>query len=176
MKNGTEEQIARAEKGGREEDGRSNGIRAIMDEIKAQKDGGDNVENRTCSKCGRNLSISEYYFQRPGVRRTVCKTCYNSVFQKVKSEKKCAVKLTATADEMEARLYDDGRAVVFTEEDLLNEIRANGEEAISTLHTTCIMHKELLDDAKCVEKVNELISELIESMKKIAEVKDDEKI
>ena len=38
LANGSEEQIARAERGGREEDGRSNSIRAIVDEIKREKE------------------------------------------------------------------------------------------------------------------------------------------
>ena len=178
LENGTEEQIARAEKGGKETDGRSNSIRAISDEIRKEKEDANNVSVnvRICNSCGRTLPENDFYFERPGRRRTVCKQCYNTVSKSVKKDKKSNVKLYATAEEIEARLYDDGKEVAFTEEDLLKEIRVNGEEAINTLHTTCIMHRELLENDGCVEKVNELISELIESMKKITEVKENEEI
>lgn len=178
LENGTEEQIARAEKGGKETDGRSNSIRAISDEIRKEKEDANNVSVnvRICNSCGRTLPENDFYFDRPGRRRTVCKQCYNTVSKSVKNDKKSNVKLYATAEEIEARLYDDGKEVAFTEEDLLKEIRVNGEEAINTLHTTCIMHRELLENDGCVEKVNELISELIESMKKITEVKENEEI
>ena len=173
LEHGTEEQIARAEKGGVEMDGRRNSIRAIVNEIKNEK---EIEQKRTCTECGSTLPITEFYLERPGKRRSVCKTCYNSVLRKVKGSEKCKISLSATADEMAARLYNDESEVIFTSEDLLEEVKTNGEEAIRTLHTTFVLHKELLNDADCVSKVNDLIKELIESLKKVAEVGEDEGI
>ena len=172
LENGTEEQIARAEKGGKEMDGRSNSIRAIAEEIKEGKSG-----SKVCKMCGNTLPLTEFYIDKGQHRRTVCKKCYNSSYKAdIKGNINKSSCLDISEAEMTARLYDDGKEVVFTTDDLLEEVRTNGEEAIRTIHTTFVLHKELLVDSDCKEKVNDLIAELIESLRKTTEVKEDEGI
>lgn len=65
---GTPEQVERMNKGGK-----GNGVSAIAREIKR-----DSETVRVCKECGRELPITEFYFDKSkGNRRHICKTCYN---------------------------------------------------------------------------------------------------
>ena len=166
LNNGTEEQIERAEKGGREMDGKSNAISAIANEIKAEKE-----PYKSCTVCGQTLPIDQFYIdKRNGKEMGECKKCHNKSkpIYDFNGNRIPMADIGISEQEMKKSLYSSEEE--YTIEDLLEEIRTNGEKAINSLQTTFEIHKEILGDENCYRKAKELVNELVTKLEKITEV------
>lgn len=168
LEKGTPEQIDRASRGGKEPDGRSNSISSIEKEI---KDGLD-IKTYRCYNCGRILPASSFYFKKNGQCNYECKECskIRSKPKKYKDFKGNNIKsanILMTEEDLKNYLYNQDKEIDYTMEDLLEEMKSNGEKGIRTVETTILIHKELLESEENKQKAMELISTLLDRLNQL---------
>ena len=141
---------------------------------------------KRCKTCGEVLPIDMFYIHTrqngKSYYRSQCRKCFNDsdTHRRAKRDikgnilKKC--ELSVSEDEMTSRLYDDGKVLEFDIDDLLEEVKINGKAAIKSLHNTFVLHKDLLNDVENRIKIDRVVLELVETLRQIAEVKEDEGI
>ena len=136
-KKGTPEQIQRAREGGS-----GNKIGTIYREIEAKE-----IVTKVCKNCGKELPITEFY-----ARRNKCKSCENEAYRKYKDVQgnvyKVDAETKAVAEKIGRQIYeeitDTTREVVYTIDDLLEELRANIAAVYPRLDSLLTMHKDLV--------------------------------
>lgn len=127
IENGTDEQKERARKGGKEVDGKSNSITAIVQEIKDKKS--EESGTKMCPECGKIKPIEFFCLdKRTGWRNKYCNTCRHTKFNKdtlgnsIKS-----IETNIDAEEFVRNLYDSEKQIDYTVDDLLEEVTENGK-------------------------------------------------
>ena len=131
MKKGTPEQVQRAREGGN-----GNRIGTIYNEIVT---GG--IETQVCSSCGKELPIKEFY-----ANKKQCKACCDrdtkARRQKAKEPPKEAMK--AMAEQICDKIRNPTGEVVFTIDDLVEELRINIDPFIPRLRCILNTHPKLI--------------------------------
>lgn len=128
---GTPEQVQRAREGGK-----GNRIGTIYNEIVT---GG--IETQVCSSCGKELPIKEFY-----ANKKQCKACCDrdtkARRQKAKEPPKEAMK--AMAEQICDKIRNPTGEVVFTIDDLVEELRINIDPFIPRLRCILNTHPKLI--------------------------------
>ena len=153
VQKGSEEQIARMDKGGR-----GNSASAIAKEIK------DGIPDgyRKCNKCGQVKKIEFFKKgEQEGTYKTICKECYNKQERERKTYESAAPR---------ANYYDVNASVEWKFEDVEGEIDHLMESVLDNLKTTYEVHKtdvfaSDINRGKFAIKLNEF-AEKIKSLNK----------
>lgn len=131
MKKGTPEQVQRAREGGK-----GNRIGTIYNEIVTR-----GIEAQVCSSCGKELPIKEFY-----ANKKQCKACCDrdtkARRQKAKEPPKEAMK--AMAEQICDKIRNPTGEVVFTIDDLVEELRINIDPFIPRLRCILNTHPKLI--------------------------------
>ena len=159
LDHGSEEQIARAEKGGS-----GNSVSAIVREIKNQESKPreslvQNMETRVCCDCGEEKPLTEFNTNGYGGYRPYCKACRG---QHVMSEK---------AKQVINDLHNCEKEVEYTALDLEEEVRENVKPSIETIRFTLEQRSELMQDADCRKRIREVLNDVVFEIKKIIKEK-----
>lgn len=159
LENGTEEQIARAEKGGVELDGRRNSIRAIEREIKEEKGVKKDVNEtvRICCDCGKEKPITEFPSNGEGGYRKYCLECKK--FHNIGEAAKKYIE----------DLHDYTKEIEYTASDLEEEVRENIKPCVSILESALEQHTELLDDSDCRSRIRNVLQDIVNEIQRIME-------
>ena len=132
---GTPEQIQRARGGGK-----GNKIGTIYNEIATS-----GIEAQICASCGKKLPITEFY-----ANKKQCKACWDQDIKayRQKAKESPAKPPRETMKAMSERIYDEitdtTREVVYTIDDLLEELRANIAAVYPRIETLLTMHAVLV--------------------------------
>lgn len=157
LEHGTEEQIARAEKGGVEMDGRRNSIRAIVNEIKGNREEGNKEEEtKVCCDCGKRKPISCFPALNNGYR-PFCRDC-----------RRIRERGTNCAEVVES-IYDTEKEILYTASDLEEEVRENIKPSIKIIEATLQQHTDLMNEALCREMIRNVLCEVVDEVKKLME-------
>lgn len=145
LEKGTPEQIERAEKGGK-----GNSMSAIAKEIEMEQKG---VKTRKCSKCGRILSVTEFYPHHP----SSCKKCHSSS-KAVRDIKGNVLEISPelrnmTEADIIGDLYDTNRVIEYTDDDLKEELVALIDRFKWSAQNCLKIHMELIKNEESKEKV-----------------------
>lgn len=128
---GTPEQVQRAREGGK-----GNRIGTIYNEIVTR-----GIEAQVCSSCGKELPIKEFY-----ANKKQCKACWDrdtkARRQKAKEPPKEAMK--AMAEQICDKIRNPAGEVVFTIDDLVEELRINIDPFIPRLRCILNTHPQLI--------------------------------
>lgn len=160
LKHGTQEQIERAEKGGKENT--ISGIyNEIMNEINPKKE--NSVQTKVCACCKKEVPITDFYKYRKE-----CKNCYNTNHNLQRSGHKSEIPeeiKNMSAEDIIGDLYDIDKEMEYTEEDLLQEIEEYVKHFISGVSRVIEYHNDLsaLSKDKIIEKIN-LMGNKIENL------------
>lgn len=153
LDHGSEEQIERAEKGGK-----GNTISAIVREIK-QKDAkqreSPELITRVCCDCGEEKPLSEFTSNGYGEYRAYCKAC-----RKLHS-------MGEKAKQIIDNLHNYDKEVEYTASDFEEEVRENIKPSIETIRFTIEQHSDLMQDEECKTRIKEIINDVIYELKKI---------
>lgn len=125
---GTEEQIARMDKGGK-----GNAVSAIAREIK----GGKVRETFQCRDCGKILPITEAHKRENGRTDNQCKKCHRKA-DRVYAERK---RLNGT----DGFYVDDVEKRVWTAEEVVNQLERDFEEYIDGLKLELEVHRNEIE-------------------------------
>jgi hypothetical protein len=172
MKYGSDEQKIRARIGGKGntlstiETEIKEGTAMPIKKIKPKKEVLEETE-RVCKECGRTLPIKSFAVNTGGYRNRTCNQCRSKKYGKytnVKNQQLESVSLAMTEDELNDYLYNEDNEVNYTLDDMLEEIKINGENGIKSIETTLLIHKDVVvteaDRQKTIELLNTLSHKL----------------
>ena len=132
---GTPEQLKRAREGGK-----GNKIGTIYNEIATS-----GIETQVCASCGKELPIADFY-----ANKRQCKACWDQDIKayRQKAKEPPAKPPRETMKAMSERIYDEitdtTREVVYTIDDLVEELRANIVAVYPRVETLLTMHAALV--------------------------------
>ena len=142
---GTPEQIERAEKGGK-----GNSVSAIAKEIEMEQKG---IETKKCRKCGRILPVTEFYKDHPNE----CKKCHvaSKTTRDIKGRPITILPelQRMTAEEIIGDLYDTNKEIIYTDDDLEEELNAKIENFKWSVQNCLQIHMDILRNEKSKDKV-----------------------
>lgn len=172
LKYGTEEQKNRARIGGKGnslwtlETEIKEGTAMPIKKIKPKKEV-PIEEERVCRECGLTLPIKKFAVNKGGYRNHTCNKCRAKKYGKytdIKNKQLESVDIAMTEEELNDYLYNKDNEVDYTLEDMLEEIKINGENGIKSIETTLLIHKDVIvsdhDKAKTIELIKTLSDRL----------------
>lgn len=159
VQKGTEQQIARMDKGGR-----GNSASAIAKEIKEGIPDG----YRKCSSCGE-VKMIEYFKkgEQENTYKTICKECYNKQERERRSQNVNETKVSSmhNSDAPRANYYDVNAKVEWKFEDIEGEIDHLIEDTLRNLRMTYKVHSaDVFSNASNLERFKSKITEFTERL------------
>lgn len=159
VQKGTEQQIARMDKGGR-----GNSASAIAKEIKEGIPDG----YRKCYSCGE-VKMIEYFKkgEQENTYKTICKECYNKQERERRSQNvnETKVSLMHNSDAPRANYYDVNAKVEWKFEDIEGEIDHLIEDTLRNLRMTYKVHSaDVFSNASNLERFKSKITEFTERL------------
>lgn len=159
VQKGTEQQIARMDKGGR-----GNSASAIAKEIKEGIPDG----YRKCSSCGE-VKMIEYFKkgEQENTYKTICKECYNKQERERRAQNVNGTKVSSmhNSDAPRANYYDVNAKVEWKFEDIEGEIDHLIEDTLRNLKMTYIVHStDVFSDSSNLKRFKAKITEFTEKL------------
>lgn len=162
---GTPEQIERARKGGK-----GNSVSAIAKEIELEQKG---VETRKCKRCGKILPVTDFY---PDHHKNFCKKCVssNKIARDFKGRRiEILPELQRmTEEEIIGDFYNTEKEIVYTDDDLEEELNAKIENFKWSVQNCLQIHMDILKNEESKEKVLRNLTLLQEEIQKWKELYD----
>lgn len=161
---GTPEQIERARKGGK-----GNSVSAIAREIEMEQKG---IETKKCRKCGRILPVTEFYKDHPNE----CKKCHvaSKTTRDIKGRPITILPelQRMTAEEIIGDLYDTNKEIIYTDDDLEEELNAKIDDFKWSVQNCLQIHMDILKNEESKEKVLRNLTLLQKEIQKWKELYD----
>jgi len=133
MREGTQDQIERARKGGN-----GNSVSAIYGEV-INKD----IDTKVCKECGKELPISEFY-----TNRNACKECFNNARYKkdkptpLSSEK--PIETVVKRNDAVKDAYDTNRIIEHNISEVVLDLEANFQDSVGTIEKILELNSDII--------------------------------
>lgn len=85
------------------------------------------METKICSKCGKELPVSEFYKRKDGYYAN-CKACHRDITNRRYYNNKTAKPKSKPAEDKKHKIYTHKDLAVFEPRDLMLELKARGYE------------------------------------------------
>ena len=121
------------------------------------------VKTKECRSCGRTLTLDQFSTQGAGRIASYCRQC--SSMAKATNSRMSDMRVglrenMQTIQDTVDTLYGNKGTVEYTIEDVLDEIRLDGEHFARRVRNAYEQHPALMDIAKNVEAINALIEDI----------------
>lgn len=163
LKNGTEEEINRARKGGK-----GNRQATIVKEIQVRA----TAENKkACSTCGE-VKTFDHFRKDPNSSsgyRSQCKECENAYDRKRRASASADKELLRQAKEVEAYMMSTEERRPYTPAMLNEEVEVNSQTYVSLLHSILTDRKEMLDNEDTRQMLRKTVDRIVTAILKVKE-------